>query len=101
MRDLERQLIQLRAGQIEGGRGGRILKAEPGDCYSVRINSGGFGVKWENTKRVLKGEGIDITVLVREEDWEGEDVDDDVEKQAQGSDEKKEQKKPRKKKAVE
>ena len=42
-----------------------------GQCYAVRINSGKFGVPWEDTKRVLEGGGVDMVVL-RPEGEEGE-----------------------------
>ena len=44
-----------------------------GQCYAVRINSGKFGVPWEDTKRVLEGGGVDMVVL-RPEEEEGEEV---------------------------
>ena len=40
----------------------------PRECYAVRINSGKFGVPWENTKRVLEGGGVDMVVLRPEEE---------------------------------
>lgn len=44
----------------------------PGECYAVRINSGKFGVPWEDTKRVLEGGGVDMVVLRPEEEEEGD-----------------------------
>ncbi len=34
-----------------------------GECYSVRINSGLFGVPWVETKRVLKGGLLDMVIV--------------------------------------
>ena len=44
----------------------------PGECYAVRINSGKFGVPWEDTKRVLEGGGVDMVVMRPEEEEEEE-----------------------------
>ncbi|KAL8894419.1 MAG: hypothetical protein Q9192_004341 [Flavoplaca navasiana] len=34
-----------------------------GECYSVRINSGLFGVSWVETKRVLKASLVDMVIV--------------------------------------
>ncbi len=56
----------------EGDRREEEEVEKPGECYAVRINSGKFGVPWEDTKRVLEGGGVDMVVL-RPEAEEGED----------------------------
>lgn len=69
VRDLGRQI----KGEKEEG-------SEMGECYSVRINSGLFGVPWRDTKRVLRKGGVDMVVVrpdsqkdeVVESDGEGE-----------------------------
>ena len=35
----------------------------PVEVWSVRINSGSFHVPWEETKRILEGEGMEIIVV--------------------------------------
>ena len=47
----------------EGEEGEEDEVGKPGECYAVRINSGKFGVPWEDTKRVLEGGGVDMVVL--------------------------------------
>ena len=47
-----------------------------GECYSVRINSGLFGVPWVETKRVLKGGLLDM-VIVRPASQKDEAVESD------------------------
>lgn len=46
-----------------------LSRLEMGDCYSVRINSGMFGVLWEETKAVLEKHKVDM-VAVRPPDEE-------------------------------
>ncbi|KAL9593345.1 MAG: hypothetical protein Q9179_005937 [Wetmoreana sp. 5 TL-2023] len=40
-----------------------VMRLEMGDCYSVRINSGLFGVPWQKTKAVLEKAGLDMVVV--------------------------------------
>ena len=77
MRFLQGQLNELRAGKRLGekegvavldGKKGKEEVELPGECYAVRINSGKFGVPWEDTKRVLEGGGVDMVVLRPEEE---------------------------------
>ncbi len=56
----------------EEGEGDEV--GMPGECYAVRINSGKFGVPWEDTKRVLEGGGVDMVVLRPEEEEGGEGI---------------------------
>ncbi len=65
MRDLGRQISD---GKEQG--------CEMGECYSVRINSGLFGVPWRDTKRVLRVAGVDM-VVVRPESQKDEVVESD------------------------
>ena len=44
-----------------------------GECWAVRINSGRFGVRWEETKKVLERGRVDM-VVVRPGDGDGEEV---------------------------
>ena len=54
----------------------RVVIEMPGACYAPRINSGGFHVGWEDTRRVLERGKVDVKVLVREEEeWEGRPFD--------------------------
>ena len=39
------------------------MGGEIGECYSVRINSGLFGVPWADTKRVLRFGGVPMVVV--------------------------------------
>ena len=44
-----------------------------GNLWTVRINSGKFGVKWHRTKRVLEQCGMDLTIVYPpQEDEEGQ-----------------------------
>ena len=71
MRYLRGQLNELRAGKKLGEKEGVVAVdgngvedvGKPGECYAVRINSGKFGVPWEDTKKVLEGGGVDMVVL--------------------------------------
>lgn len=54
LRDLGRQL-----GQLNGTE-------EMGECYAVRINSGGFKVEWEESRTVL--EEWEVEVVIRDRD---------------------------------
>ena len=65
MRDLGRQISE---GKEQG--------CEMGDCYSVRINSGLFGVPWRDTKRVLRMAAVDM-IVVRPESQKDEVVESD------------------------
>lgn len=67
VRDLGRQI-----------RGGKEEGAEMGECYSVRVNSGLFGVPWRDTKRVLRKGGVDM-VVVRPNSQKDEVVESDAE----------------------
>ncbi|KAI4222073.1 MAG: hypothetical protein L6R36_006432 [Xanthoria steineri] len=55
---------------------GKEQGCEMGECYSVRINSGLFGVPWRDTKRVLRMAGVDM-VVVRPESQKDEVVESD------------------------
>ncbi|KAL8785622.1 MAG: hypothetical protein Q9213_003276 [Squamulea squamosa] len=78
VRDLRRQIegygeqrrseIEGRNGEVdEDGKEGeekeKEVEYEMGNCYSVRINSGLFGVPWEETKKVLEKGSVDMVVL--------------------------------------
>ncbi|KAL8767225.1 MAG: hypothetical protein Q9209_006230 [Squamulea sp. 1 TL-2023] len=75
VRDLRRQIeghgerrrleIERRKGELGecGKEGENEVGWEMGACYSVRINSGLFGVPWEETKKVLDKGGVDMVVL--------------------------------------
>lgn len=52
----------------KGKEGEEEVGMKPGECYAVRINSGKFGVPWEDTKKVLEGGGVDMVVLRPEEE---------------------------------
>lgn len=67
MRDLKAQLKKHRESKGEG-----IREQDMGDVYSVRINSGLFGVQWGRTKEVLEEVGVPMVVLAREEDQQTE-----------------------------
>ena len=61
--------------RVENEKGKEGEKGEdevgiPGKCYAVRINSGKFGVPWEDTKKVLEVGGVDMVVLRPEGDEE-------------------------------
>lgn len=75
MQSLREQLSDLRDNGVEEKpKEGEEDESEvPGECYAVRINSGRFGVEWEDTKRVLEGGGVDMVVL-RPEGEEGNEV---------------------------
>ena len=45
-----------------------------GECYAVRINSGKFGVPWEDTKGVLEAGEVDMVVLRPEAEEELEEI---------------------------
>ncbi|KAL9613008.1 MAG: hypothetical protein Q9167_002441 [Letrouitia subvulpina] len=72
MRDLKTQ-IEKHKGNKEKGEG----EEEMGDVYSVRINSGLFGVDWGRTKEVLEEVGVPMVVMAREEDQPAEARKDD------------------------
>ena len=57
LKDLAKQVAELR------GRGEDV-----GNCYAVRINSGKFGVEWQETKAVLEAGDLEITVVRPEEE---------------------------------
>lgn len=59
LKDFRSQLEGIEDGEINIGK----TKAPPTICYSPRINSGSFGVKWEETELILE------EVF---EDWEGQ-----------------------------
>ena len=59
-----RKAIEDLKRQIDGMK-------EIGEVYTVRINSGLFGVEWDRTKEVLEESGVRMTV-VRPEEAEGE-----------------------------
>ncbi|KAL8753710.1 MAG: hypothetical protein Q9199_004854 [Rusavskia elegans] len=59
-------------------KGGKEEGAQMGECYSVRINSGLFGVPWRDTKRFLRKGGVDM-VVVRPDSQKDEVVDSDAE----------------------
>lgn len=67
MRDLKAQIEKH--GENKGKGDG---EEEMGDVYSVRINSGLFGVDWERTKEVLEEVGVPMVVVAREEDQQTE-----------------------------
>ena len=52
LRDLARRVAEIRG-----------LGEDLGDCHAVRINSGRFGVEWQETKAVLEAGDLDITVV--------------------------------------
>ena len=58
--DLRRQVEELR------GKGEDI-----GGVWAVRINSGKFGVRWEETREVLEAGGVDMRVVRPEDEDEG------------------------------
>ncbi|KAL8972701.1 MAG: hypothetical protein Q9197_002661 [Variospora fuerteventurae] len=63
VRDLGAQIEAYRAGEEK-------KEGEMGSCWSVRINSGLFGVEWERTREVLEGCGVEM-VVVRPKGEEG------------------------------
>lgn len=75
--DLGRQIGAYKArsdgGGGEGkGKGEGEVGMEMKGCWSVRINSGLFGVEWVRTKSVLEGMGVGMVVVRPEEEGEGE-----------------------------
>ena len=78
VRYLRGQLNELREGKKLGKKEGVVAVdgngvedvGSPGACYAVRINSGKFGVPWEDTKKVLEVGGVDMVVLRPEGDEE-------------------------------
>lgn len=55
------------------------VRKEGGEVWGVRINSGGFGVGWAETRGVLRRGGVDMVVVSRagekeEEEEEGREV---------------------------
>ncbi|KAL8736911.1 MAG: hypothetical protein Q9181_002207 [Wetmoreana brouardii] len=50
-------------GTEERTRYENLMRLEMEECYSVRINSGLFGVPWEETKAVLEKGGVDMVVV--------------------------------------
>lgn len=53
--DMKRQLAELQGDPDPARR--------PGQLWSCRFNSGLFGVKWEETRKVLEKSGLEITVV--------------------------------------
>lgn len=51
--DMKKQLAELRDDPAR----------RPGELWSCRFNSGLFGVKWEETRKVLEESGFEITVV--------------------------------------
>lgn len=68
LQDLEEQLRQLRA---EDSYVGELNARVPGEVWSVRINNGSFHVPWEETKRVMKRQGMDVVVVQPQVDIKG------------------------------
>jgi len=58
-KNTERSLADLSTKLVEVKRQNRSV----GGCFSVRINSGLFGVSWELTKPVVSASDADITVV--------------------------------------
>lgn len=73
--DLARQIAQVRSTERVGTEAvdtlsvppekaeARRAKLEVGSCWSVRLNSGRFGVDWSRTKTVLERGTLDIHVV--------------------------------------
>ena len=94
MRDLERQVRALGLVGGDGSVGGKTeaeaeaeaeaqaergaeVKGNEGDgeearCKVVKINSGSFGVEWDDTRAVLEEGGLDVCVVSRAEDASNE-----------------------------
>ncbi|KAL9129316.1 MAG: hypothetical protein Q9217_002187, partial [Psora testacea] len=70
LEDLAKQIDELRSGEkaVKNDEG-EVL--EVGGCWSVRINSGMFRVKWERTLKVLKEGRVDLTVVRPEGESDG------------------------------
>lgn len=50
--------------QLSDGEGKSEAKQDtPGECWAVRINSGMFGVPWQDTKAVLEAGKLDMVIV--------------------------------------
>lgn len=66
MKERYEKLLQRDGDDVDMRRLLAICKEETevmGECYSVRINSGLFGVPWVETKKVLKWGFVDMVIV--------------------------------------
>ncbi|KAI4086863.1 MAG: hypothetical protein LQ344_007226 [Seirophora lacunosa] len=65
------KVVRDLGAQVEAYRTGEGKMGEMGGCWSVRINSGLFGVEWQRTRSVLEGGGVEMVVVRPEVEDDG------------------------------